>query len=55
MTNNRVVTNVRIPDLNKRLGYFTYVTAGGRQIRVRAAEVTSICPHGDTNSIYKED
>jgi hypothetical protein len=55
MTNNRAVTNVRIRDLNKHLGYFTCVTATGREFRVPAGEVTSICPHGDTNRIYKED
>jgi hypothetical protein len=52
MTNNRTVTNVRIPDLDKHLGYYTYVTAGGHKFQVPASSVSYIGPHGDTNWMF---
>jgi len=48
------ITNVRIPDLDKNLGYYTYITAGGHRFTIPAGQVTYICPHGDTNWMFKD-
>ena len=53
LTNFQTVTNVRIPDLDKHLPYYTCVTATGRTFTVSANRISYICPHGETNSMFK--
>jgi hypothetical protein len=54
LTNSQTVTNVRIPNVTKGGPTYTYITAGGHQFTIPAGRVAYICPHGDTNWMFKK-